>query len=317
MAQKLCADVFVIGAGPAGLSAALALCRQKFRTIVFDSGVYRNARSKHMHMVPTWDHRDAKDFRQATREQILERYDTTLFVDQRVDKLEKIEGGNFKATCGNGRSYTAKRVVLATGVTDQMLDIKGYSDAWASSIFHCLFCHGYEESGGDHAGVLAVGMTENKQMGLTIAANARRLAKRITVYTHGNKQVADDFKADAAKLSIDVDARKVVEIAKVPDNAHDLILHFEDGATQRLSFLQHAPNTKPNGPFADQLGLEVSPMGEYKVASPMPATNVPGIFAAGDAGTPIKSVSMAISGGGMAAAAISHSLAMEPIEAMI
>jgi thioredoxin reductase len=127
-------DALIIGAGPAGLSAALALARQLHTGIVFDSSLFRNARSKHMHGIPTWDHKDPADFRGATRAEILERYKTISFEDREVAKIEKTAAGDFAATAVDGTTFTGRRVLLATGVTDLPLNIKGYDECWGRSM---------------------------------------------------------------------------------------------------------------------------------------------------------------------------------------
>ncbi|CCD49858.1 hypothetical protein BofuT4_P095660.1 [Botrytis cinerea T4] len=82
-------EVAIIGGGPAGLTAAGALARQLHTAVVFDTQTYRNKNSTHMHMVPTWDHKDPKDFRAATKESILARYSTIQFLDIGVTSIEK------------------------------------------------------------------------------------------------------------------------------------------------------------------------------------------------------------------------------------
>lgn len=127
-------DALIIGAGPAGLSAALALARQLHTAIVFDSSLFRNARSAHMHTIPTWDHKDPAAFRSATRAEILERYNTISFEDRQIAKIEKTTTGDFAATTEDGTSFTGRRVLLASGVTDLPLDIKGYDECWGRSM---------------------------------------------------------------------------------------------------------------------------------------------------------------------------------------
>jgi gliotoxin/aspirochlorine biosynthesis thioredoxin reductase len=85
---------------------------------LFDSGVYRSARTKHMHNVPTWGHRDPADFRTKFRADLLAQYDTILFRDTGVESVTKTPGGVFRAVDLQGDVWTGRKVVVVTGVTD-------------------------------------------------------------------------------------------------------------------------------------------------------------------------------------------------------
>lgn len=124
-------DVLIIGGGPAGLSAATGLARQLYSTVIFDSGVYRNQLTHHMHNVLGWDHADPSEFRKKGREDLLKRYSTVQFQDTKVESVSKTPAGLFELKDAHGKSWTGKKVVIATGIRDIPPDIQGYSDCWA------------------------------------------------------------------------------------------------------------------------------------------------------------------------------------------
>lgn len=127
-------DVIIIGGGPAGLSTALGLCRARHTAVVFDSGVYRNGLSQHVHTVPTWDHKDPSAYRLAAREELTGRYDTVQVIDRAVRCVTKDADGNFIAVDGNDKRWVGRKLVLATGVQDLYPDIEGYADCWVTGM---------------------------------------------------------------------------------------------------------------------------------------------------------------------------------------
>jgi gliotoxin/aspirochlorine biosynthesis thioredoxin reductase len=82
-------DVLIIGGGPSGLAATLCLSRALYKTAVFDSGEYRNEASRRVHMLPTWDHKDPREYREAARLELQTRYKTVTFV------VLKVTGGRW------------------------------------------------------------------------------------------------------------------------------------------------------------------------------------------------------------------------------
>jgi len=106
----------------------------------FDSGVYRNRLASHMHSVPGFDHRNPKDLRDATRNDISSRYNTVAFADNtKIVRIEKTDTGLFQATAADGNKWTGRKVVLATGVRDIMPNIPGYADCWVKGMQVFIF----------------------------------------------------------------------------------------------------------------------------------------------------------------------------------
>ncbi|KUJ17694.1 uncharacterized protein LY89DRAFT_615901 [Mollisia scopiformis] len=262
-----------------------------------------------MHGVPTWEHRDPAEFRAAARKDILAHYDTTFFEDVAVEKIEnhQREDGTslFKATDEQGREWWGRKVVLVSGVKDIMPDIPGYEECWASGI------------GAASAGVFAIDDCSPAPLALHLARYANRLASKVTIYTHGNAEVTDSVEealsqlkpASKTKKNVTVEARKIMKLVKLPKGA-EIEVHLE-GDKKIEGFIAHKPKGKQQGPWAEQLGLDLTEMGDFKTSPPFNATNVPGAFAGGDCQTPMKAATIALSHGGLLAAGVAAQLEAE------
>ena len=127
-------DVLIVGAGPAGLSCATVLSRLLWKTVIFDSGVYRYKESKRYHMVPGYDHQSLLSYIGDTRSDLVARYDTNTFVSATAEKVEKLEigehSGLFRITDSKSNFWLGRKVVLAIGNVEMFPNIPGYQDSW-------------------------------------------------------------------------------------------------------------------------------------------------------------------------------------------
>lgn len=264
-------DVLVVGAGPAGLQAAITAGRVHRRVLLVDSGRPRNAPARHMHNFLTHDGTVPAEFRAKARAELADLPDVTL-LDAEVTSIERTEDGftaAFTATSASpeNSTVTARRVILATGLRDSLPDVSGLSELFGHLVHHCPFCHGHELAGG-RVGILASPRTAH------LAAILASVA--------GEVVLLDDVTALAEE-----DGRV---LATFPDGSTDVF----DGV-----FTPTAPT--PSAPFAEQLGADLNPSGAVAVDL-FGRTSVPGLFAAGD-GAHHRDLPMAMSSVLAAAAA--------------
>ncbi|KAF2729063.1 FAD/NAD(P)-binding domain-containing protein [Polyplosphaeria fusca] len=305
-------DALIIGGGPAGLTAASTLARQVQSSIVFDNGSYRNSLSNDMHMVLTADSDSPAAFRAKARKELTTNYDTVAFQETTITKVSKIDGG-FQAEDADGSTWQGKKLILATGVEDMYPAIEGYAECWATGIYHCFFCKGFEDRGAESSGVLAVDMLTKIPYAMHAARHATQLTKKVVIYTNGDADLAKQFEeAFGGSPVFSADSRKIKKLAKGPSGGQ-VIMTFEDGSETTEGFLGHAPLTKAKGPFAEQLGLGTTPMGDLVANPPFSQSSEKGVFVAGDNSAPMKITPNALYTGSLAGAGVSAQLVAEKL----
>ncbi len=131
-------DVVVVGGGPAGLSAALVLGRARRRVAVVDAGAPRNAPAAQMHGYLSRDGMPPAELLAVGRAEL-----TSYGVELIADQVVAADRG-FVVRLGGGRVLTARRLLIATGVRDELPDIPGVRERWGRDLLHCPYCHGWE-----------------------------------------------------------------------------------------------------------------------------------------------------------------------------
>ena len=135
-------DVVIVGAGPAGLSAALILGRCRRHVLICDTGRYRNAASHALHGFLTRDGTDPGEFLQLGREQ-LRPYDTVELRHVEVTDVAH-EDNHFTVTLADGVRVTSRKLLLCTGVVDSLPQIEGIETYYGRGVHHCPYCDGWE-----------------------------------------------------------------------------------------------------------------------------------------------------------------------------
>jgi thioredoxin reductase len=288
-------DVIVVGGSYAGLSAATQLARARRRILVIDAGQRRNRYAHHSHGFLGHDGREAAAIAADGRAQLL-RYPTVRWLEGSAAQAMK-HGDDFRVTLTDGRVFDARRLVLATGVVDELPPITGLAERWGSSAFHCPYCHGYELEQG-RIGVLATGpLSMHHAMMLPDWGS-------VTLLLNGA------FEPDAEQLA-SLTARGVtVERSKVKAISGRATVELEDGRKLELDGLFVMSRTHSGSPLAEQLGcaMEEGAMGFFVRTDMMKATTVAGVYACGDAARMAGNVAMAAADGTMAGVAAHQSL---------
>ncbi|KAF2680063.1 FAD/NAD(P)-binding domain-containing protein [Lentithecium fluviatile CBS 122367] len=319
-------DSLIIGAGPAGLAAALAHARTLATAIVFDSSSYRNEGITHMHTVPSRDHVDPYEFRRISREQITSRYQTVWFENVTVTNVVKKVVGEkkwdgFEVKDSAGKSYEGRKLILATGSRDVLPDIRGYAENWPQHIYQCLGCDGFEQRG------TPIGVLEfTGPMQVHLINMAMNFDSRVTIFSNGPISDAPPVQQQlklAKVLGAKVDERKIARLVNNgPSHTDGVTIEFEEGEPVTLGFIVHKPPTVNRAQdLIEQLGLECVDAkmgGHVKIENPMfNSTSVKGVFAAGDTMVAMKQVTVAMAEGLKAAAGAGFEMATEKGEALM
>ncbi len=291
-------DAIVVGGSYAGLAAALQLARARRRVLVVDAGQRRNRFAHRSHGFLTQDGTEAAAIAALGRTQ-LEAYPTASW--REGSAMHAAAGADgFEVTLGDGTRLSGRRLVLATGVADELPPIEGLAERWGRSIFHCPYCHGYELDQGE------IGVVATSALAMHHALLLPDWG-RVTLFLNGA------FEPDAAQLAALAGRGVTLErtlVARIAGQA-DVVLH--DGRTLPMAGLFVAPQMRMASPLAQQLGcaMETGHAGEFVRTDAMQASSVTGVFCCGDMARAAGNVAFAVAAGTMAGASAHRSLIAE------
>ncbi|USX13144.1 NAD(P)/FAD-dependent oxidoreductase [Oxalobacteraceae bacterium OTU3CAMAD1] len=288
-------DVIVIGGSYAGLSAAMQLARARRRVLVIDAGQRRNRYATHSHGFLGHDGREAAAIATDGRAQVM-KYPTVRWIEGSAQRAEKVEQG-LRVTLQDGGAYNALRLVLATGVVDELPPVPGLAERWGGTVFHCPYCHGYELMEGC-IGVLATGpLSMHHAMMLPDWG-------QVTLILNGA------FEPDAEQLASLEKRGVAIERTPVKAITGRATVELQDGRSLEMAGLFVVSRTHSGSPMAEQLGceLEQGPMGMYVRTDAMKATSVAGVYACGDAARMAGNVALAAADGTLAGVSAHQSL---------
>ncbi len=295
-------DVVIVGGGAAGLSAALVLTRARRKVLVIDSGTPRNAPAKHMHGFLSRDGLPPAELLSLGRAEV-ESYGGEIMGGV---VTELVPAGNFGfwVLLSDGRRISTRRLLVATGLRDQLPAIPGLAERWARDVLHCPYCHGYEVR--DHQlGVLGGGSPETVRYAQII----RQWAKDVVLFAPAG------FLTPLHRSELVARAIGVVEggITRILTEDHHLRgVEIDDGRTVLRDVLFVPPRFVPNNGLLIGLGCETDETG-WPVKDGTGQTTVQGVWIAGNVANPRAQVITAAGEGSSAAIAINADLVDQDI----
>ncbi|WP_394778215.1 NAD(P)/FAD-dependent oxidoreductase [Undibacterium sp.] len=287
-------DAIIIGGSYSGLSAAMQLARARRRVLVIDAGLRRNRFAQKSHGFLGQDGRNAADIISDGKAQLLA-YPNVSWMDGAVSDAVAQDQG-FMVNAGGTPLY-AKKLVLATGIIDELPAIEGLQERWGKSVFHCPYCHGYELDNGPIAVIASGPLSHHHAVMLPDWG-------RVTLLTNGAYVPDEEQLQQLEKRGVSIEPTLIKRLTG------EAAVELVNGRTLEFNGMFTLTKTRVGSPLAEQLGcaFDEGPLGSVIRTEMTKATTVPGVFACGDGARMMGNVAMAVADGAMAGAATHQSL---------
>jgi thioredoxin reductase len=292
-------DVIIVGGGPAGLSAALVLGRCRRRVLICDDGHPRNAVSSSAHCLMGNEGIAPTNLLTRGRKELRE-YEDVVLHDDKVLSISKVKGG-FGVTCMGGLTAAARKVLLTTGLKDQLPQIDGIERLYGRTVHHCPYCDGFEHR--DQP--LAVYGQGDKGGGLALMM--KQWSDDVVLCTDGCSALSPGLQARLDQYRIAVRRER---IAKLEGDGEGNLrrICFADGSVMNRTALFFTTGCSQGSDLGDRLGCRRDEKGGI-ISDPITEeSSVAGVYVAGDASRDVLLVAVAIAEGAKAAVAINRAL---------
>ncbi|MDP4194616.1 MAG: NAD(P)/FAD-dependent oxidoreductase [Bacteroidota bacterium] len=295
-------DVIIIGGGPAGLNAALFLGRCRRKVLVLDSGKPRNFRTKAMHGYLSRDGIKPLEFLNIGAEE-LKKYDVKKMQTE-VNRIDKTETG-FEITNNEGEKFYSKKLLIATGIKDNIPEIEGIEEFYGKSVFHCPYCDGWEVKDKSLC-VYAKG-----KAAFALSVSLLNWSEDVILCTDGISRLTALEREELKLLGIKIFSQKIRCLEGTDGQLERIV--FVNGESIDRDALFFSAGQRQHSPLAEQLGCKFGYKSFY-VTNRKQQTNVKGAYVAGDVTKDVKFVIVAAAEGARAAVAINIELQDEEKE---
>ncbi len=290
-------DVVVIGGGAAGLSAALVLSRARRKVLVVDAGHPRNGPATHMHGFLSRDGMPPAELLAAGRDEVTG-YGGEILAGTVADLVPDGRTG-FWVLLGDGQRISTRRLLVTTGLRDELPDVPGLSERWARDVLHCPYCHGHE--------------VRDQQLGVIGGTpGSVRYAQIVRQWTHDLVYFTPpDILTAVERTELLARAVGIVEGTidqlVIDEDDHLRGVQMDDGCVIPRDALFVPPRFVPNDVLLLRLGATVDSNSWVEVDA-TGRTGVPGMWAAGNVVDPRAQVITAAGAGSAAAIAMNADL---------
>jgi len=292
-------DAVIVGGSYAGLSAAMSLGRALRRVLIIDSGLPCNRQTPHSHNFITHDGEKPAAIAAKAREQVLQ-YPTVRLLNDKASGAVKTETG-FEVQTQGGETFTARKLLFSTGLRDLMPEIEGFAECWGVSILHCPYCHGYEYRS-EKTGILG-----NGEMGFEMVKLIFNWTSQLVLFTNGDSTLTPAQTEQLYRKGIRIVEKEIGAFAHERGQIREVV--FKDGSQENITALYARTAMQQHCDLPFQLGCELTAQGLLKVD--FQKTTVPGIYAAGDNSSPLRSVANSVAAGMFAGAMLNKELLEE------
>ena len=286
-------DVLIVGGGPAGLSAALVLGRCHRQVLICDDGKPRNRASPAVHGLLGQEGTPPLELLATARAE-LGKYSTVRSRTTRVSAVWPV-GDAFEYSCEDGTQGTASKILLASGIVDELPAIAGVDKLYGGSVHHCLYCDGFEYRG---RAVAAYGRDDK---GALLGLMMRHWIADIVVCSDGTS-ISEELAQKLRQRKIPVRTAKISGL--VGNDGHLSQIEFGSGPPLARDALFFATGCHQASDLSQRLGCTRDEKGGVVTDPVTEDTSVPGIYVAGDVSRDVLMVSIAIAEGAKAAVAI-------------
>ncbi|WP_129646332.1 NAD(P)/FAD-dependent oxidoreductase [Peristeroidobacter agariperforans] len=294
-------DVVIVGAGPAGLSAALVLGRARRRVLICDKGTPRNWASRQMHGFITRDGIDPREFRALAHEE-LARYDQVERRSATVVGVRPLAGGlGFKVKFARGSEVRSRKLLLATGVLDRLPQVPGIEKLFGTSVFQCPYCHGWEFRD------RAVAVYGHGKRGFEMARAMTAWTADIVLCTDGERLTAG-AQRQLQRNGIQVRTAAISKLEARSGRLKRIVFHDGDALAREALFFD-TPSSEQSA-LSRVIGCDYGDDGGVKCGQ-YSSTSVPGVYAAGNITRDVQLAIVAAAEGTRAAFGINRALTRE------